>query len=170
MRLISNQGSLIFRKAAAMKALTLILLIFLPAGREAKIFDRCQLASALKSNGMDRYYGIHLDDWICLVHHGSGFDSKSVTSRKNGKIKFFGIFQISSQWWCKRNQGYSANRCKMPCSAFIDDDLGDDIACAKKIVLDRQKMNAWEDWQVNCKGKNISRWTSDCKFDFYDSG
>ncbi|XP_034289877.1 lysozyme C, milk isozyme-like [Pantherophis guttatus] len=153
-----------------MKALTLILLIFFTAGREAKIFGRCQLASVLKSNGMDGYRGIHLDDWICLVHHGSGFDSELVTSRKNRKIQFFGIFQIDSHWWCDRKQGYSANLCKRPCSAFLDDDLRDDIACAKKIVLGRQKMNAWDNWQINCKGKNISEWTSNCKFDFYDSG
>ncbi|XP_039196110.1 lysozyme C, milk isozyme-like [Crotalus tigris] len=153
-----------------MKALTLSLLFFFTAGTEAKIFDRCHLASILKLHGLDGYRGIPLDDWICLVHHGNGFNSKSVTSRKNRKIQFFGIFQIDNHWWCDNKQGYSANLCKMSCNAFINDDLNDDIACAKKIVKSRQKMNAWDDWQRNCKGKNVSEWTLGCKFDFHGSG
>ncbi|KAG8129776.1 hypothetical protein E2320_016501 [Naja naja] len=108
-----------------MKALmTLSLLIFFTAGRETKIFARCHLASFLKLHGLDGYRGIHLNDFplspfklgICLVHHGSGFNSKSVTSRKNRLIQFFGIFQINSYWWCDNNQGYSANLCKVSCS------------------------------------------------------
>lgn len=27
-----------------------------------------------------------------------------------------------------------------------------------------------DDWQRNCKGKNVSEWTSGCKFDFHGSG
>uniref|UniRef100_A0A8C6XAG2 lysozyme n=1 Tax=Naja naja TaxID=35670 RepID=A0A8C6XAG2_NAJNA len=90
--------------------------------------------------------------------------------KNNRLIQFFGIFQINSYWWCDNNQGYSANLCKVSCSALIDDDVRDDIACAKKIVLGRKKMNAWDDWQRNCKGKNISKWTSDCKLDSHYSG
>uniref|UniRef100_A0A670YVR7 Uncharacterized protein n=1 Tax=Pseudonaja textilis TaxID=8673 RepID=A0A670YVR7_PSETE len=103
-----------------MKALmTLSLLIFFTAGREAKIFARCHLASFLKLKGLDGYHGIRLNDWICLVHHGSGFNSKWVTSRKNRLIQFFGIFQINSRWWCDNNQGYSANLCKVSCSGNL---------------------------------------------------
>uniref|UniRef100_A0A8C5WY92 Lysozyme n=1 Tax=Laticauda laticaudata TaxID=8630 RepID=A0A8C5WY92_LATLA len=81
-----------------MKALTtLSLLIFFTAGREAKIFARCHLASFLKLNGLDGYRGIRLND--C---------DKSVTSRKNRLIQFFGIFQINNHWWCDNNHGYSS--------------------------------------------------------------
>jgi hypothetical protein len=41
---------------------------------------------------------------------------------------------------------------------FLDDDIADDIKCAKKIY-NRHRFEAWYGWKNNCKGKDISRFS-----------
>lgn len=66
-----------------MRALTLSLLIFFSAVREAKIFSRCEFASILKLNTLEGYAGIHMDDcelaflFPLLIPFAEGTDSGS---------------------------------------------------------------------------------------------
>uniref|UniRef100_A0A8C5RK29 Glycosyl hydrolases family 22 (GH22) domain-containing protein n=1 Tax=Laticauda laticaudata TaxID=8630 RepID=A0A8C5RK29_LATLA len=99
---------------------------------------------------------------ICMAYHQSRYNSRFVGPRTSDGNREYGIFQISSRWWCNNYQGHTANGCNKPCSAFTNDDITDDIACAKRIVRDPNGMNAWFAWKKHCKGTNLSRWTSGC--------
>ncbi|XP_026539918.1 lysozyme C, milk isozyme-like isoform X1 [Notechis scutatus] len=145
-----------------MKAIVLSVLFLFIAANEAKVFSRCQLVSILRRNGMDGYRGYKLGNWICMAYYESGYNSRAVGSSNSNGSRDYGIFQINSRWWCNNYQGPTANGCNKPCSAFTNDDIIDDITCAKRIVRDPNGMNAWVAWKKNCKGTNLSRWTSGC--------
>ncbi|XP_018922253.1 uncharacterized protein LOC109049049 [Cyprinus carpio] len=48
--------------------------------------------------------------------------------------KLLGIFQLSDRVACDSGSGQSLNICRMKCSALIDDDIRDDIACLKTLL------------------------------------
>ncbi|XP_020653230.3 lysozyme C, milk isozyme-like [Pogona vitticeps] len=147
-----------------MKGLLVISLLYLlVAVNEAKVFGRCELASLLKRKGMSGYRGYSLGNWICTAYYESRFNSRAVGPRNSDGSRDYGIFQINSRWWCSNGQGRTANGCRKSCSAFINDNITDDIQCAKRIVRDPQRMNAWVAWVKHCKGKDLSRWTRGCK-------
>ncbi|KAK9407481.1 lysozyme C milk isozyme-like [Crotalus adamanteus] len=146
-----------------MKALVLTLLFLLIACSEAKIYTKCELASILKQNRMDGYFGYSLGNWICLAFHASKYNTHLVIGPNKDRGSNYGIFQINSRYWCKSNQGPTNNLCRKPCSAFLTDDITADIACAKRIVRDPLRMNAWAGWKKHCKGTNLSKWTSGCR-------
>ncbi|KAM3844093.1 lysozyme C, milk isozyme-like [Vipera latastei] len=146
-----------------MKALVLALLFLFIVANEAKVYSKCELASILKRNGLDGYYGYALGNWICMAYYESRYNSRAVGPRNSDGSRDYGIFQINSRWWCNNYQGRTANGCNKPCSAFTNDDIADDIVCAKRIVRDPQRMNAWVAWKKYCKGKNLSKWTSGCR-------
>ncbi|XP_032066806.1 lysozyme C, milk isozyme-like [Thamnophis elegans] len=145
-----------------MKALVLALLFFLVVASEAKQFSQCELASLLKQQGMAGFERVSLENWICMVAHESSFDTQAVGRINRNGSRDYGIFQINSRYWCNNNQGHSHNMCNKPCSDFLNDDIIDDIACAKRVVSDHNGMNAWEGWKKNCKGRDLSQWTQDC--------
>ncbi|XP_029141531.1 lysozyme C, milk isozyme-like [Protobothrops mucrosquamatus] len=146
-----------------MKALVLTLLFILVAANEAKVYSKCELASRLKQSGIDGYYGFSLGDWICMAYYQSRYNSRFLGPQTSDGNREYGIFQISSRWWCNNYQGPTANGCNRPCSAFLTDNIAADIACAKRIVRDPAGMNAWAAWKKYCKGKNLSQWTSGCR-------
>ncbi|XP_070791152.1 lysozyme C, milk isozyme-like [Pituophis catenifer annectens] len=146
-----------------MKALLLTLLFLLIAANEAKVFTKCELASLLKRQGMEGYHGYKLGDWICMAYHESRYNTQAVGPPNTDGSRDYGIFQINSRWWCNNNQGPTANGCHKPCSAFLNDDITDDIICAKRIVRDPQKMDAWVAWRNHCKGRDLSEWTRGCQ-------
>ncbi|KAM6474878.1 lysozyme C, milk isozyme-like [Liasis olivaceus] len=146
-----------------MKTVTLSLLFFFIAANEAKVFTKCELAALLKRHGLDGYYGYSLGNWVCMAYYESKYNSRAVGPKNSNGSRDYGIFQINSRWWCNNNQGTTANGCKKSCSAFTNDDITDDIACAKRIVRDPNKMDAWVAWRKYCKGKDLSEWTRGCK-------
>ncbi|XP_070592196.1 lysozyme C, milk isozyme-like [Erythrolamprus reginae] len=146
-----------------MKALGLTLLFLFIAANEAKIYTKCELASILKRHGMDGFHGYSLGNWICMAYYESKYNSRLVGPRNWDGSYDYGIFQINSRWWCNNYSGRTSNGCKKNCSAFKNDDITDDIVCAKRIVKDPNKMNAWVAWRNKCKGTNLSKWTSGCR-------
>uniref|UniRef100_A0A182C5Z9 Lysozyme n=1 Tax=Phalotris mertensi TaxID=1260334 RepID=A0A182C5Z9_9SAUR len=146
-----------------MKALVLTLLFLLIVASEAKVFSKCELALGLKQMGLDGYHGYSLGNWMCMAYHESRYNSQAVGPPNWDGSHDYGIFQINSQKWCNNYQGHTANGCNKTCSAFINDDITDDIECAKRIVHDPQGMDAWVAWRNNCKGRNMSQWTHDCQ-------
>uniref|UniRef100_A0A670KDP1 Glycosyl hydrolases family 22 (GH22) domain-containing protein n=1 Tax=Podarcis muralis TaxID=64176 RepID=A0A670KDP1_PODMU len=127
-----------------MKVLALTLFCLLLAGNEAKRFDKCELAKRMKQEGLDGYHGISLADWVCTAFHESRFDTSAVGPPDSDGNRDYGIFQISSRWWCDNGHRPTANVCETSCNAFLNDDITDDIKCAKRIVLDHQGMGfAW---------------------------
>uniref|UniRef100_A0A8C6X4Z4 Lysozyme n=1 Tax=Naja naja TaxID=35670 RepID=A0A8C6X4Z4_NAJNA len=97
-------------------ALALTFLFLLIAVNEAKVFTKCELASILKGKGMDGYHGYSLGNWICMAYHESRYNSRAVGPRNSDGSRDYGIFQINSRYWCKNNQGPTANGCNKPCS------------------------------------------------------
>uniref|UniRef100_A0A182WJG9 Lysozyme n=1 Tax=Anopheles minimus TaxID=112268 RepID=A0A182WJG9_9DIPT len=102
---------------------------------EAKTFGKCELAKTLANNGIAR---ASLPDWICLVQHESGFSTTATNNNKNGS-KDYGIFQINNKFWC--DSSYGSNDCKISCNSLLNDDITDDIKCAK-LVHKRHGFNA----------------------------
>nr|XP_028606918.1 lysozyme C, milk isozyme-like [Podarcis muralis] len=99
---------------------------------------------------------------VCTAFHESRFDTSAVGPPDSNGNRDYGIFQISSRWWCDNGHRPTANVCETSCNAFLNDDITDDIKCAKRIVLDHQGMGAWVAWKEHCKGKDLSEWTKDC--------
>uniref|UniRef100_A0A8D0BK00 Glycosyl hydrolases family 22 (GH22) domain-containing protein n=1 Tax=Salvator merianae TaxID=96440 RepID=A0A8D0BK00_SALMN len=146
-----------------MKVLCLVLLCILIAGNEAKVFERCELATVLKRGGLDGYRGYSLGNWVCMAYHESRYDSRAVGPPNWDGSRDYGIFQINSRWWCDNGQQPTANGCGKPCSAFTTDNISEDIVCAKRIVQDPQGMDAWVAWKKYCKGTDLSQWTHGCR-------
>ncbi|KAA0193880.1 hypothetical protein HAZT_HAZT003128 [Hyalella azteca] len=113
-----------------------------------KIYTKCELAKELKC-----IYGFaqsSLGDWVCLVQHESSFNTAAVGQNKGSKD--YGLFQIND-YYCLE---YDFRN-----SELKDNDIADDVKCAKKI-FGRHGFNAWYGWKNNCKGKNLSSYTSGC--------
>ncbi|XP_064425208.1 sperm acrosome-associated protein 5-like [Latimeria chalumnae] len=45
---------------------------------------------------------------------------------------------------------------------FTDEDITDDLQCAKRIVQDPKGLGAWNGWKDNCKGKDVSEFVEGC--------
>ncbi|WP_369128069.1 hypothetical protein [Providencia sp. PROV020] len=68
---------------------------------------------------------------------GRGRDSSEEDSRESSArvpTKLYGIFQLSDRVACSSGPGQSLNICRMDCSALIDDDIRDDIACLQTLL------------------------------------
>uniref|UniRef100_A0A182R788 lysozyme n=1 Tax=Anopheles funestus TaxID=62324 RepID=A0A182R788_ANOFN len=115
---------------------------------EAKTFSKCELAKTLANNGIPK---ASLPDWICLVQHESAF-STSATNNNNNGSKDYGIFQINNKFWC--DSSYGANDCKIACNSLLNDDITDDINCAK-LIFKRHGFTAWYGWKDHCSGKTL---------------
>ena len=70
----------------------------------------------------------------------------------NGKN--FGLFQISSDYWCGGSDP-KYNICGVECDKFLDTDLSDDVSCARKIY-DWHGMQAWPVYEKFCSSSKTS--------------
>ncbi|XP_027449220.1 lysozyme C, milk isozyme-like [Zalophus californianus] len=132
------------------------------AAYEAKVFSKCELARKLKTKGMDGYRGYSLANWVCMAQYESKFNTRAFNGRNTDGSKDYGIFQLNSRWWCKNSNQPSANACSKTCNKFLDDNIDDDITCAKRVVRDPNGMSAWVAWVKHCKGRNLSRYLAAC--------
>ncbi|XP_036315204.1 alpha-lactalbumin [Pipistrellus kuhlii] len=131
---------------------SLLLLGILFPTLQAKEFTKCELSQVLKD--MDGYGGVTLPEWICNIFHVSGFDTQTIVNN-NGKTEY-GLFQINNKLWCRDNQIQSKNICDISCDKFLDDDLTDDMMCAKKI-LDSEGIDYWLPHKPLCSEK-LEQW------------
>ncbi|XP_017477855.1 PREDICTED: lysozyme-like isoform X3 [Rhagoletis zephyria] len=135
-------------KMSCSKALLFTLLLsclLLNAQVGGKEYMRCQLARELLEK-----YGINktfLSNWICLIEHESNRNTKVVKRNPNGSASY-GLFQISSKDWCRVSR--KGGICDMKCEDFIDDNIADDVACAKTI-FERVGFKNWPGWQTSCR-------------------
>ncbi|KAG5671031.1 hypothetical protein PVAND_001249 [Polypedilum vanderplanki] len=125
------------------------LLFAIFAFSEAKVFTKCELVKALYKAGIPKS---KLRDWACLVQHESSYNSKAKGGpNKNGSYDY-GIFQINSKYWC--GIGKVGGDCKINCNSLINNDITDDIKCAKTIY-NRHNFTAWYGWNSKCKEKKL---------------
>ncbi|KAM7339376.1 hypothetical protein ACRRTK_002860 [Alexandromys fortis] len=144
-----------------MIALCAALTIMAAVTVDAKIYGRCELAEKLTRAGLDGFGGVAVGDWLCLAHHASGFDTASVSHNPDGSADF-GLFRLSSAWWCSDGATPTRDLCRLPCDDLLNRHLLDDIACAKRVLTLRGSMDAWDSWVRHCKGRDPSQWLRGC--------
>ncbi|XP_054090674.1 lysozyme c-1 isoform X3 [Zeugodacus cucurbitae] len=84
---------------------------------------------------------------ICLVEHESNLSTKAVKRNPNGSASY-GLFQISSKEWCGVSR--KGGLCDKKCEDFLDDNIADDVACAKRI-FERAGFKNWPGWKASCR-------------------
>ncbi|XP_053309294.1 lysozyme C-1-like [Spea bombifrons] len=140
-----------------MKGFFLLLLLLAPAAN-CWVIDKCALAQKLKEGGVIGIKNYKLEDYLCLAHYASGYDTSMHTSRTE-----YGIFQINSFWWCTDGKTIGRkNICGMRCSDLLDEDVTDDIRCLNRIVREPKGLESWIPWEVSCKGKDVSSFSDGC--------
>ncbi|KAM4622989.1 lysozyme C II-like [Discoglossus pictus] len=118
--------------------------------------DRCRVVEALRYGGVVGIKGYTLEDYLCLVHYGSYYDSYLNISPSE-----YGVFQINSYWWCDDGRTVGRkNLCGIRCSHLLGNYLVDDVRCLQRVVRDPNGLGAWSQWRNNCKGRDLSRFTS----------
>ncbi|XP_036914080.1 sperm acrosome membrane-associated protein 3-like [Sturnira hondurensis] len=130
---------------------------------QAKIYSRCELFRVLQTFGLEGYQGYSLADWICLAYYTSGFNTELVDHEPDGSTNN-GIFQISSQTWCRNINKEGPNRCHMYCTDLLNSNLKDSVVCAMKISQETQGLSSWEAWRRHCQGQDLSDWVDGCDF------
>ncbi|XP_051871248.1 lysozyme C-1-like [Pristis pectinata] len=134
----------------------LTLSIFLVTA-SAKVFEKCELAGILKNGGLDGFMGYPLKDWVCFVQRESSYRTDAVNHDRRTHSTDYGLFQINSKWWCDDGMtSNSRNGCRKNCADFLDDDISDDVQCAKRVVSDPQGMRAWYAWVNYCRRESSS--------------
>ncbi|XP_073481056.1 lysozyme C-like [Aquarana catesbeiana] len=141
--------------------LFLALCLYLSYGSEGRKLSKCEFVKIAKSK-LNGYAGSSAADWVCLVQHESNFETTAINH--NGKQSTdYGLFQINSKYWCHDGKTARAtNGCGIECSKLQDDNLEDDIQCAKKIAGQAKGLSPWMGWKSHCKGKNLASYTSGC--------
>ncbi|KAH8301735.1 lysozyme c-1 [Drosophila kikkawai] len=123
----------------------LILLLLGSKPVESKKYQRCELTRVLVENyNFDKTF---ISNWICLVEHESYLDTNKITKKDNAS-KNYGLFQINSKDYCA--EGRKGGQCNKKCEDFSNDDIGDDIACAK-MIQEREGFKYWKGWDRFCR-------------------
>ncbi|XP_039941489.1 lysozyme C [Hirundo rustica] len=149
------------RKSTLFLAFLLVFLGLALPGTQGKRISRCEMVKILRRNGFEGFEGTTVADWMCLVKHESDYNTKAYNN--NGPSRDYGIFQINSKYWCNdgRTPG-SKNACRISCSKLQDDNIDDDIRCAKMIAREAHGLSPWYGWKNNCRGKNLSSFVRGC--------
>ncbi|XP_053320448.1 lysozyme C [Spea bombifrons] len=146
---------------AGMQILGAVLLILATA--HGKVFERCELAKAMKMMGLDGFKGYSLPNWVCTAYYESSFNTRSTNFNRGNNSTDYGILQINSRWWCLDGKTPSPhNACNINCNALLSDDISASVQCAKRVVSDPNGMAAWVAWRNHCKGKDLSGWIQGC--------
>ncbi|XP_044743167.1 lysozyme-like [Chrysoperla carnea] len=111
-----------------------------------RILDECEVAQELLDQGFDRG---ELPDWVCLVESESSGDTSVVGGPNTDGSSDYGLFQINDAFWC--TPGGAGGECNVACEDLLDDDISDDVQCARKIES-AQGLDAWVGWQNKCSG------------------
>ncbi|RVE76596.1 hypothetical protein OJAV_G00009970 [Oryzias javanicus] len=104
---------------------------------ESRIVSKCELRQKLQQVlPLPRKYGRYKDQILALVtcelERRSQLDSnleENTMEQNQGPSNYFGLFQFSDSFFCDSGNGLSKNLCNKSCSAFIDDDITDDLEC-----------------------------------------
>ncbi|KAK7165733.1 hypothetical protein R3I93_005724 [Phoxinus phoxinus] len=134
-------------------ALALVLLV--SSATEGRVLSKCELKEQLEAAQIQviRAMGDNMtvNDLIARLvckANASGFNTsfvKAIAARPKESFTFghqkqrpvwqlYGVFQLSDQLACDSGMMPSRNVCNMSCSALIDDDVTDDIACLKTMI------------------------------------
>lgn len=104
----------------------------------AKQFKYCELKNELQLK--HKIPSKEIFKHLCVV------DPSLDTKWKIGSV--FGLYAIESQWWCGQTE--RGGGCNVTCSALLDDDISDDVACGT-IILSQQGIEAWDLHEDDCR-------------------
>ncbi|ERL84604.1 hypothetical protein D910_02032 [Dendroctonus ponderosae] len=122
-----------------------------------KIYRRCDLVKELRNFDVPEE---EIGTWVCIARHESNYD----TGAMNPGSGDHGLLQISQLYWCSPpGDGYG---CNSPCEKFRDDDIGDDLQCARRIFREHKRIsgngfNAWVVYPLYC-AQNTTQYVQDC--------
>ncbi|XP_012278510.1 lysozyme c-1-like [Orussus abietinus] len=136
-----------FRGKAALAVMAVVLISL--GSAEGKIMSECEAVKELQNGRISRSM---ISNWLCLMKQESGMDTRLVSGPKTASSYNYGIFQISSLKWCTR--GRKGGICNQRCEDFADDNIQDDIACAR-IIYNQDGFKAWGGWLRQCKNKAL---------------
>ncbi|XP_020653229.2 lysozyme C, milk isozyme [Pogona vitticeps] len=131
-----------------MKALVVVFFYFLMEADETRKYSKCELYEELTKHGLDGYTGIGVGHWICLILFGSGYDTEYY--KFSDGHPYYGLFHLSGLKWCSNGRHPSENLCKIDCDNFLDDNISDDVECAKKVAASKGGMMSWKHFGEYC--------------------
>jgi hypothetical protein len=104
--------------------------------------------------------------WVCIALHESQFNTSAVGHANGDGSGDHGLFQISDLYWCSPpGKGWV---CGVSCADLEDDDIKDDVTCAKRIYRQHQRMTgdgftAWAVYKSYCYGKGtVAKYVDGC--------
>ncbi|CAG0886937.1 unnamed protein product [Darwinula stevensoni] len=140
-----------------MRGYSYLLFALLMTPSLGKIYERCELAREFHyTHGLDRN---GLGNWVCLAYYESSYNTNAVGGPNGNGSYDYGIFQINDGFWCYPPDTHAD--CNMSCSSLTDNDITNDVTCAK-LIYNRHGFEAWYGWINNCQGTNVESWVSDC--------
>nr|XP_022900216.1 uncharacterized protein LOC111413461 [Onthophagus taurus] len=140
------------------KKILLIIGIFYFNQAVTKVFERCELARELVD--LHEIPINQVATWICIVEHESNYNTSAVNKASGDH----GLFQISHLYWCSPpGNGFA---CGLPCSSFEDEDIEDDVVCARRIFRAHQRMtgngfSAWVAYNHHCRW-DVNKYIKGC--------
>lgn len=126
-----------------------VLIVTIHSSVEGKIYTDCEAVKELQRAKISTTF---ISNWICLMKSESGMNTALVTGPKTASSYSHGILQINSAKWCTR--GRKGGVCNKRCEEFLNDNIQDDIECAKKI-FEQEGFKAWDGWVKKCKNKPL---------------
>ncbi|XP_067633605.1 lysozyme 1 [Eurosta solidaginis] len=122
-----------------------LLLAHAPASIQMRRLQRCELAGKLYILDVPKS---DLPLWLCIAEYESRYNTHVVGNRNADGSSDYGLFQISSRYWCHPDVGivkyYAFNECNVNCSALLQDDITETVQCARTI----QRRQGWSAWSV----------------------
>ncbi|PSN47213.1 Lysozyme c-1 [Blattella germanica] len=114
----------------------------------AKVFSECELTQVLRQNGVPEN---ELANYVCIAQFESSYNSQAVNNYNTDGSHDYGLFQLNDRYWC--THGYPGNGCNVQCENLLNDDISDDIACAK-YIRQIQGFTAWVAYNNHCASYN----------------
>jgi lysozyme C len=122
---------------------------------KGKIFERCELARELRDSFVPYE---KIGTYVCIAERQSNFNTGAV-----GDGSYFGMFQLSSEFWCDIN--YAGKACGVQCSSLTDDDISDDLRCVQVIYDEHVRLfnNGFSAWPSSqqCESEG-NRYVQEC--------
>jgi hypothetical protein len=118
------------------------------------VYERCELARELKD--VHNISEDQIATWVCIAKHESEFNTSAVGHMNSDGSGDHGLFQISDLFWCSPpGKGWA---CGVSCADLEDDDIKDDVVCAKRIYRQHQRISgngftAWAVYETYCARK-----------------
>lgn len=106
----------------------------------ARLYEKCELAQELFQK-----YKIPLEKVgpiVCIAESQARLRTEAMLIQ--GKNKFFGLFQVGSEWWCNEDET-PGKGCNLQCSKLLHDDITDDVECLNAILKEHSLKSGFGD-------------------------